>query len=99
MPHTLLIYELAEDYVERRPAFRDEHLAYAWAAADAGTLILAGPVGDPPESALLIFSDSQAAEDFAGGDPYVREGLIVSWRTAPWITVVGKDAATPVRPG
>jgi len=31
-------------------------------------------------------------------DPYVREGLVRSFRIVPWTTVVGKDAATPVRP-
>jgi uncharacterized protein len=98
MPHFLLIYELAADYLERRPAFRDRHLALAWEAADRGALLLGGAVGDPVESALLLFSDAEAAQAFAEADPYVREGLVRSWRVLPWTTVVGRDAATPVRP-
>ena len=34
--HFLLIYELADDYLERRPAFRGAHLSLAWAAHERG---------------------------------------------------------------
>ncbi len=98
MPHYLLSYELAPDYLDRRPAFRDEHLALAWAMADEGRLLLAGAVGDPVESALLLFAEAGSARAFAEADPYVREGLVRSWRVLPWATVVGDRAASPVRP-
>jgi uncharacterized protein YciI len=98
MPHYLLTYGLATDYLDRRPAFRDAHLALAWAAADKGHLLLGGAVGDPVESALLLFTDVDAARAFAEADPYVREGLVETWRVVPWTTVVGREAATPVRP-
>ncbi|WP_166040263.1 YciI-like protein [Sphingosinicella sp. YJ22] len=98
MPHYLLHYELAPDYLERRPAFRDAHLALAWQAAESGALLLGGAVGDPAESALLLFTGAEAAEAFARADPYVREGLVRSWRVTPWITVVGAGAASPVHP-
>ena len=99
MPHFLLTYELAPDYLERRGAFRDPHLALAWEAAERGELLLAGAVGDPVESALLVFTSAEAAEAFAQADPYVREGLVRSHRILPWATVVGEGAANPVRPG
>lgn len=98
MPHYLLSYELAPDYLERRPNFRDAHLALAWRAAESGALLLGGAVGDPVESALLLFTDADAASAFAEADPYVSEGLVRRWRVTPWTTVVGQDAATPVRP-
>jgi len=98
MPHHLLAYDLAPDYLDRRPAFRDAHLALAWAAADDGKLLLGGAVGDPVESALLLFTDPDAARAFAEADPYVAEGLVRSWRVLPWATVVGAEASTPVRP-
>ena len=98
MPHFLLSYDLAPDYLERRTAFRDRHLALAWSAADSGALLLGGAVGDPVESALLIFTDADAARAFAEADPYVAEGLVLSWRVMPWTTVVGAGAASPVRP-
>lgn len=98
MPHFLLSYELAPDYLERRPSFRDDHLALAWRAATSGALVLGGAVGDPVESALLLFTDAEAAAQFARSDPYVREGLVRSWRITPWATVVGEAAANPVHP-
>jgi hypothetical protein len=98
MPHYLLTYDLAPDYLDRRPAFRDAHLALAWAAAEAGDLILGGAAGDPVEFALLLFRDADAAAAFARADPYVREGLVSGWRVMPWATVVGAGAADPVRP-
>lgn len=98
MPHYLLAYDLAADYLERRPAFREAHLALAWAAADRGELILGGAVGDPVESALLLFASAEAARAFAEADPYVGEGLVRAWRVLPWATVVGPAAAAPVRP-
>ncbi len=101
MTHWLLMYELASDYLERRTALRDEHLRLAWAAVDRGELELGGAVGDPVDLAILLFlGDSPAAaEAFAAADPYVREGLVRTWRVRPWTTVVGERAASPVRPG
>lgn len=98
MAHWLLRYTLAADYLERRPAFRDEHLRSAWGAAESGALLLGGAVGDPVEEALLLFTDPVAAEAFAKADPYVMNGLVTDWRVVPWTTVVGAEAASPVRP-
>lgn len=98
MPHFLLGYDLAPDYLDRRAQFRDAHLALAWAAADRGELLLGGATGDPVDGALLLFTGDTpaAAEAFARADPYVANGLVTDWRVRPWITVVGEDAATPV---
>lgn len=96
--HFLMTYTLAPDYLERRPMFRDAHLALAWAAVERGDLLLGGAVGDPVESALLLFTDADAARRFAEADPYVTSGLVREWRVAPWNTVVGAEAANPVRP-
>lgn len=100
MAHFLLIYELADDYMERRAGFRAEHLRLAWAAADRGELVVGGALADPADQALLLFSgeDATAAEAFAGADPYVRNGLVRAWRVRPWTTVAGEMAAAPVRP-
>ncbi|RSV42050.1 hypothetical protein CA233_10520 [Sphingomonas sp. ABOLD] len=89
---------MAPDYLARRGTLRDAHLALAWAAADAGTLLLGGAVGDPPERALLLFGDTDAARAFAEQDPYVTAGIVTHWDVVPWITVVGAEAATPIRP-
>ncbi|NLP64188.1 YciI-like protein [Paraburkholderia sacchari] len=97
--HYLLMYELVDDYLERRAEHRNEHLALAWAAAERGELLLAGAVAEPVDEALLLFQGETpaAAEAFARNDPYVKAGLVKSWRVRPWQTVVGEKAANPVR--
>ena len=97
----LLFYDAAPDYLERRGAFRDEHLALAWDAHAKGRLVLAGAFANPVDGAVFHFrGDTPAvAEAFAKADPYVRNGLVAHWRVREWTTVVGDDAATPVRPG
>ena len=99
--HFLLFYELGSDYLQRRPQFRAEHLALAWRASERGELVLAGALGDPVDTALLLFQGDSpdVAERFAAADPYVKNGLVERWRVRPWTTVVGEAAASPVRPG
>lgn len=96
----LLFYDLADDYLERRAAFRDAHLALAWAAQARGEVVLGGALADPADGAVLHFrADSPApAEAFARADPYVRNGLVTRWRVRAWTTVVGDAASQPVRP-
>ena len=98
--HYLLFYQTSADYLERRARYREAHLALAWQAVARGELVLGGALADPVDGALLLFQgDSPAvAERFAAADPYVANGLVLSWRVRPWTTVVGPDAATPVRP-
>ena len=94
--HFLLIYDLAPDYLERRAAFRAEHLKLAW---EAKGVLLGGALGEPADRALLLFEGDSAeeAKRFANADPYVRNGLVKRWEVRPWTTVVGQYAATPVR--
>ena len=92
------MYDLADDYMERRVPLRAAHLAMARAAVDRGDLVLGGALADPPDTAILLFrgNSSAAAEAFAESDPYVLNGLVKRWRVRQWTTVVGPDAATPV---
>ncbi|MCA2999961.1 MAG: YciI family protein [Rhodocyclaceae bacterium] len=94
MKHFVLIYEVVDDYVERRTPFRAEHLALAQAAKANGDLFLAGAFADPVDGALLVFQGETgaAAEAFAQADPYVKNGLVTSWRVREWTTVVGDTA-------
>ncbi len=100
MKHYLLTYELGNDYLERRTAFRGAHLGLAWKAHEQGELVLAGALADPTDRAVFLFkSDSPAAaEAFAKADPYVTNGIVKHWQVREWTTVVGETASTPVRP-
>jgi uncharacterized protein len=98
--HYLLFYEVGEDYVARRAPFRDAHLEKAWKASERGEILLAGALANPVDGVVLVFQgDSpEVAEKFAKTDPYVVNGAVKRWYVREWTTVVGKDAATPVRP-
>ncbi len=100
MRHFILRYTLSPDYLSRRATYRVPHLRLAHAAAERGELLLGGAVGDPVESAMLLFAgDSDAAaRAFAAADPYVLNGLVTRWDVQPWATVAGPHAAAPVDP-
>jgi uncharacterized protein YciI len=91
--YLVLEYDLVDDYLERRPEFREEHLGLARAAHERGELALAGALTDPADRALLVWSteDPAIVEAFAAGDPYVRNGLVQEWRVRTWNVVVGAD--------
>lgn len=97
--HYLLCYDLALDYLERRGQYRTEHLQLAWQAQERGELVLAGALAEPTDMAVLMFQGDSpaAAEAFAKSDPYVTEGLVLSYKVRPWNTVVGEMAFSPVR--
>jgi len=90
--HYLLFYDVVPDYVERRAALREEHLALGRAAVARGELMLGGALADPVDGAVLLFrGDSPSvAEEFAAVDPYVQHGLVTRWRVRKWTTVVGE---------
>lgn len=98
--HYLLTYDYTADYLERRGAYRNGHIAAAWQAQEKGELVLAGAAGDPLDSAVFVFDCDSAApiEAFVKADPYYVNGLVGRYTIKPWNTVVGKDAKTPVRP-
>ena len=95
--HYLLFYDVVPDYVERRAAYREEHLALARAAHERGELVLGGALADPIDAAVLLFRGESpaAAEAFAQADPYVRHGLVKTWRIRKWLTVVGDGTQLP----
>jgi hypothetical protein len=97
--HYLLFYDCTPEYLQRRGEFRAEHLRLAWEAHARGELVLAGAFADPADGAVLLFSGDSpdAAKRFAAADPYVSNGLISQWWVRTWTTVIGDDAAMPVR--
>ena len=87
--HYLLMYEVVDDYVAKRAPFRDQHLALANEAAQAGELLLGGALAEPVDAAVLLFRSQAAAEAFANNDPYVHNDLITKWTVRKWNTVAG----------
>jgi uncharacterized protein YciI len=89
MPETLhlLSYEYVPDIVELRVPHREGHLAAIARFHAAGTIVLAGAVGDPPHGGLFVFRDASQIDAFVAADPYVEAGLVVSRRVDPWTVV------------
>ena len=99
MPYYALLYDLVDDYLERRGEFRHEHLGLAHDAAANGELLLAGAMtteNGVTDSALLVWSvaGTDSIERFVHADPYVRNGLVRRWQIREWHVVAGADAAT-----
>lgn len=97
MKHFLLIYELADTYLEKRGEYRAGHLGLLWDASKRGEVMIGGALPDPFDTAMILFTDKTAAENFVKADPYYQNGLIKSYRIREWNTVVGEWAANPVR--
>ena len=88
--HLVLEYTLADDYLQRRAALREEHLALLRAAHERGELLMAGALPDPHDRALLVWTaPREVVERFAGSDPYVVQGLVTGWTIRQWDVVVG----------
>ena len=93
MAYYALIYELVDDYLVRRGAFREQHLKMATDAHGRGELVLGGAFADPPDKALMVFrsESGKTVESFAQKDPYVLNGLVKRWEVRPWTVVIGNS--------
>ena len=92
-----LLYDVVEDYVERRAEFRAEHLALAREHAERGELLLGGALANPVDGAVLLFKvDTPGViEEFVRRDPYVQNGLVTSWSIREWTVVAGSCGENP----
>lgn len=77
-------YEMAADAAPRLGEVYPAHRAHLEAYHARGLVLAAGPLGDPPSGAIGIFVSLEAAESFCREDPFVREGLVGSWKVLPW---------------
>jgi uncharacterized protein YciI len=91
--HTILFYDLVDDYLERRPEFRQQHLGLAQQALERGELVLAGALTEPVDGAVLVFrgDSTDVVKEFVKSDPYVTNGLVKAWRIRKWTTVIGGE--------
>ncbi|HVB12056.1 MAG TPA: YciI-like protein [Nitrososphaerales archaeon] len=94
--HYILFYDVVDDYITKRATFREAHLKLAREAFDRGELVLGGAFAEPVDGGALVFRGPTPvfAENFAKNDPYVKNGLVTSWRVRKWMTVIG-DGTSP----
>jgi uncharacterized protein len=88
--HLVLEYALGDNYLQRRAALREDHLALARSAHERGGLLLAGALPDPYDRALLVWTaPREVVERFAEHDPSVVHGLVTGWTVREWNVVIG----------
>jgi uncharacterized protein YciI len=97
MRHFALFYEYVTDYLGRRDSLRRAHFEHASASMARGEFQMGGAWADPADGALLTFkaSDRTVVEDFARNDPYVKGGLVTTWRVREWTVVAGGGVQPP----
>eukprot|EP00873_Tetraselmis_striata_P001614 jgi/Tetstr1/421878/TSEL_012778.t1 len=74
--YAILTYDYVPDILEKRGPYRAEHLAAAQKLKDEGKLMAAGALLDPE------------AEEFAKNDPYVKAGLVPSWKVRQYMAAI-----------
>ena len=87
---TLMFYEMAPDGMARAVENFPAHSARLTEFYARGTLLMAGPYGNPPVGALGVFTSQAAAEEFAAGDPFVLNGVVGRYTLQPWNEVLAK---------
>jgi len=59
------------------------------------TLLAIGPMEDPAEGALAIFTSREAAEQFARSDPFVTGGVVGNWDVTGWQEAILEPLSDP----
>jgi uncharacterized protein len=80
----VVMYEIAPDGMPKVMTHFPAHHARLDDFHARGLLMAAGPLGDPPEGAMGIFSTREAAEEFVRDDPFVVNGVVSKWRIVEW---------------
>jgi uncharacterized protein len=98
-----VIFESAGDVRARVPEFMPAHRAWYQEFARRGDLLMVGPFSDAT-GALAVLTSRAAAEEFAAGDPFVRNGLVRNWFIREWMEVLVPEdapaaAASEAAPG
>ena len=78
----------ARGAAEKRPLHRPAHLAHLEPLAQAGKVVLAGPLTDGAGSLIVVDAESLAAVwSLVGRDPYVVNGIFERVEVHPFTRV------------
>ncbi len=84
----VMFYDVAPDGLTKVRANFEAHRARLDEFHARGILLMAGPLGNPPEGAMGVFTTKEAAEEFIKDDPFVVNGVVKSWRIVEWNEVL-----------
>ena len=84
----LLLYEVTDDYLERRVDSGPSTCRSQAAVPNSGELLLAGTFAEPADGAALAFrtraDDAARSRRSSGRSVRARTGWSTSWRIRPW---------------
>ena len=81
----VVLYESAENVLEKAPVHFPAHSDRLQQFHRAGTLLMVGAFGDPQnEGSMAIFTTREAAEEFISEDPFVLNGVVRGWEIREW---------------
>ena len=87
MSFFVLEYRYAD--MDARARVRPDHLAYVQSLLDAGTVVLAGPVGDGSGAMMVLqVGSEEEARQVIDGDPYTAAGVGADHVLRPWTVVI-----------
>ena len=101
LTHHLLLYEYVADMLERRGPYRQEHLARIRAERDAGRIVMAGALGDPPSGGAIVFrgvEPEQIEQRLASGTSIGRlitaaeVAAVIAFLASPLSVAINGDA-------
>ena len=84
----VMFYETAADGLEKARLHFPAHRARLDEFHARSVLLMAGPLVNPPDSALGVFTSREAAEEFIQGDPFVLNGVVAKWTIREWNEVL-----------
>ena len=83
-----MFYEVSAEGLSKAMVNYPAHRARLDEFHARGVLLMAGPLGNPSEGALGVFTHREAAEEFIKGDPFVLNGVVSAWRVVDWNEVL-----------
>jgi len=84
----LMLYETAPEGLAKARVHFQAHRARLGEFHARGTLLMAGPMSDPTQGAIGIFTTREAVEEFVRGDPFVLNGVVAKWSIREWNEVL-----------
>ncbi len=91
----LMYYTSAPDFAETAPLHIAGHRQRLAEFHARGTLLMAGPIGDPYNGdALGVFATRESVVEFIEGDPFVIGGVVLDWHIREWheVLIPGQSA-------
>ena len=84
----IMFYETAPDGLEKAHLHFPAHRARLDLFHAAGTLLMAGPLMNPMDGAIGVFTTREAAVEFMREDPFILNGVVSKSSVREWNEVL-----------